>query len=115
MPLNREQFMAAARQFQPQPVEVPEIGTIYLRPMSLDGLGSLRDAQANGQTAKVAAVMIIDAVCDESGKQLLTQDDEGLVRMWPMATVDRLVGIIQSASGLDGEAGDALGNSDGTP
>lgn len=112
--VTKDQILASARKFLPRPIEVPELGTVYVRPLSLDGYARLNQAQASKDTAQVAVVLISEGICDEQGKPLFGADDAEAIRALPMTICDLLVGVVQDASAITEGVEHASGNSEPT-
>jgi hypothetical protein len=107
----RDQILAASRKFKPAPVEIPELGgTVYVRPLSIGSVARLQVVQAT-DPGRASLFMIIESLCDEDGKRVLTADDEAAVLDWPVSVGETLAKAIMTQSGIDGkDAGDAEGN-----
>jgi hypothetical protein len=106
----REQVLAALSKFQPKAVEMPALGgTIYVRPLTVAGMARVHAMQTKAPD-RVPALMLIDCLCDESGKRIFTDEDEQQVADLPGTIADQLLTVIGemsdlSAKGTQGAAG----------
>lgn len=110
---TRDRILAAIGSFRPVAVEIPALGgTVHVRPLSLAGMARFQAAKDEG---RAPAIMILDCLCDEHGRRLLTDADEAALADLPSAVAQTLVEAITAASALTAEATeDAAGKSPAT-
>lgn len=107
----RDQILAATTQLKPRAVQVPELGgTVYVRPLSLGGVGRFR-ALVEKDQARAPIALLVEGLCDETGKRLFTMEDEAVLSDLPGAAANRLLEEINEISGLGAKAAEsASGN-----
>jgi hypothetical protein len=109
---DKSKILAACATFRPIPVEVPELGgTVYIRPLSLGGM-SAAQATMSKEPERFALLLIIDCVCDETGKRQFNKADEALILSeFPSGAAQTLVAKITEISALGPKASEnAPGN-----
>lgn len=96
----RETILAATSQFQVRAIELPELGiAAFVRPLSLAGLSRFQATLAK-DPARGPLIMLIDCLCDDTGKRLFTAADEAALAELPSAVAQKLVETISEASAL---------------
>lgn len=103
MALDRSTFLASRRPV-PKPIEVPGLGTVYVRGMN----GSERDRfeELHGTAGRrgLRARIVAFHACDEAGELLFGESDVPELGQLAPETLDPIVAAGLAASGLSSEA-----------
>lgn len=87
------------------PVELPEIGTVYVRPVTTKQAVAYskraRDVQAGkGEEIDLFVMAILTSVCDEHGQPLFEPSDVDQIKEMGFETVNRLAEAAIAVSGM---------------
>ncbi len=108
-PVTRESLLASLKALRPTALEVPELGTVYLRPLSLAGMSKLGESKDEKDRSKVILDVITECVCDEKGERLFTAEDRDAILQMPSGAATRIVEAVTSGA-LDKSVKEATGN-----
>jgi hypothetical protein len=103
MPLNRDQILG----FRPSTsvVEVPDLGTVLIRPLSVGSLNRFLGAREGMDGVRSMLLLCALSICDPSGQCLFTEDDvDQLMSLTPGAVkviADAVMGLNGLGKGAD--------------
>lgn len=81
------------------PVETPDFGTVYLRPLTAPEYFALVSMASEDDSNYVAASRMIRlSLCEADGSQTDVTDDE--IRNWPLRTFDPVADAVLELNGL---------------
>lgn len=96
----REKILATATSFTPVAVDVPGVGEVFVRPLTIGGMAKYL-AQADGGTESAAVRMLLECVCDSSGTRQFTDADAAVVAQIPQNVAGALILVINRISGVE--------------
>jgi len=102
-----KQLIAAARDVEVTPVEVPEWGTVvHLKQLNVSERISLMDKVTESNTGKLSVFTLLFTLCDQDGVLVFGADDYELLAAKNARVIDRLG---HRAAELNRMVGDAIG------
>lgn len=102
--LSRDEILAKASATHPPiPVDVPEWGgQVYVRRMSVGDVANYHQRIQAADSAKVNAVALSLAVCDENGKQLCSEADLSWIDDLPSSAFQKIMTEFFAANRIGG-------------
>jgi hypothetical protein len=103
--MNRDAFLAAAREFKREPLRIDGIGDVFVREVSADEAKQYADRHAAQDKDDLdnAAWLAVRVLCDKDGNALLTDADIPAVRAMPMRILKAIGDKAQAVSGWGDE------------
>ncbi len=109
--MTRDEFLNA-RDFTVEQVDVPGIGVVHIRPVTVAGLKRVNEA---GDELIRTGVMIAESLCDPNGTRLFTPADAEALLEHSQAALGAIIDAITRINGFDRNAVvDAEKNSEST-
>jgi hypothetical protein len=98
--LNREQFFAATPAIQTEDVEVPGMGVVRVRTVSVGDRCRLEFASEGKDREGYRARLVVASAVDEDGKPLFTYEDVDKINALPAYVIDPIVEAVMRLNAL---------------
>jgi hypothetical protein len=104
MPLNREQILKARA--RTRPVQLPDLGEVLIRPMSVASLGRFMDSREALSAYQLYPLLASMSLCDEAGDLLFGEEDLDQLGEVGFDVLKALGDAILGLNKIEGEKGD---------